>query len=181
MSTDRPDVHAPLTGGCLCGTLRYTITFPPGSAYPPFVAHPRSYLPTTPAANRPLSQRLTCQCTQCRKTSGSMLAHALAIPPAQLEWAPVAKSTMKEYQSSPTVKRSFCGECGATLTYSNTVSRLPRVIVFAGSLDEGVVTRCPELVTEAEAHFFCGNAIEGVTDRLRGGVRWLEMHGGEKW
>jgi len=30
-------VHAPLSGGCLCGSVRYTIHFPSGSVYPPTV------------------------------------------------------------------------------------------------------------------------------------------------
>ena len=31
------DLHAPIHGGCLCGSIRYGIAFPEGSQFPPDV------------------------------------------------------------------------------------------------------------------------------------------------
>lgn len=54
--------------------------------------------------------------------------------------------------------------------------------MLVGTLDEQVLARYPELVSEAEEHLYCGNSVKGVTDcGLKGGVKYKDMQKGEKW
>ncbi len=74
-------------GSCLCGGVRYEIT-------------------------GPLSSVTVCHCSQCRKTSGHVVAatQALAADIQLLE-----ASTLTWYRSSDTAERAFCNRCGGNL------------------------------------------------------------------
>lgn len=75
------------SASCLCGSVRFTAT-------------------------RFTRQAVACHCTQCRKTSGHFWAGAW-IHPDDLVWQ--SRDTVREYQSSPGIRRAFCGTCGSTL------------------------------------------------------------------
>ncbi len=96
-----------LNGGCLCGDIRYH-------------AGPILYPPTL------------CHCESCRRASG---AHALG-------WFTVRSSDLtfvagvpRLFESSPGVRRTFCGQCGTPLTYTCD-ARSGELDVTIGSLDE---------------------------------------------
>ena len=97
----------PLSGRCLCGAVRYQ-------------CGPALYSPTM------------CHCESCRRASG---AHAVG-------WVTVAKEGLvfsatppREYESTPGVYRSFCGRCGAPLTY-RSARRSGEIDLTIGSLDQ---------------------------------------------
>ena len=96
----------PVEGGCLCGTVRYRI------------------------AGKPVLTEF-CHCESCRRASGAPI----------MAWAGFRRSDFalvtgepSRFLSSEGVGRSFCGQCGTTLTYDN--ARFPDDIYIAiGSLD----------------------------------------------
>ena len=82
----RPEV---LTGGCLCGAVRYE------AAAPPF-------------------HSTLCHCADCRRAAGAGPVAWFTVPRDAFRFvggAPVA------YASSPGVTRRFCGACGTSLTF----------------------------------------------------------------
>jgi hypothetical protein len=100
-----------LTGGCLCGAVRYALR---GPAL--FVSQ--------------------CCCKDCQKATGTGHTTIVGIHRSQLE---IRAGEPKTYQSQGAsggdVVRHFCGECGGRLYTSGT---LPGevVMVQAGSLDD---------------------------------------------
>lgn len=122
-------------------------------------------------------QAFTCQCTPCRKNTGSLVAHFLGVPAAQITWAspPESGSSYREYASSAGCFRGFCETCGTTLTWRS--ERDPGTIeLLLGTVDagEGLVK---ELCVPAAGQFWCSNFVAGVTDGLVGGERWVENRG----
>ena len=75
-----------LTGGCLCGGVRYRFEGAPS----PVVA---------------------CHCGMCRRTSGH---HVVSVTVNAADVA-VEETTLRWYASSETGRRGFCGVCGGNL------------------------------------------------------------------
>ncbi|WP_342076246.1 GFA family protein [Yoonia sp. SS1-5] len=75
-------------GSCLCGVVQFTVT---------------GDLPAPSA----------CHCVACRKHSGHYEA-SVDIPRTALDIT-AGQEQVKWYQSSPKVRRGFCGTCGSTL------------------------------------------------------------------
>jgi hypothetical protein len=74
-----------ITGGCLCGSLRYE-------------------------ANEPPNLNGTCQCRACQKwTGGAYLAFAGFPKPAFR----FTQGEPKYYRSSAVMERGFCANCGS--------------------------------------------------------------------
>jgi hypothetical protein len=80
-----------MSGGCLCGAVRFT-----AAGQPLWVAH--------------------CHCASCRKATASALATYAGYP---LECVEFTKGTPASYPSSPGVTRRFCGRCGTPLSYQS--------------------------------------------------------------
>jgi hypothetical protein len=79
----------PREGGCICGRVRYRIDGEPlGSAI--------------------------CHCVSCRRASGAQSVAWLTFP---LEGFSFVSGDPREYRSSPGVSRTFCDNCGTSLTY----------------------------------------------------------------
>ena len=76
-------------GGCLCGRLRYHITGPIDS-----VGH--------------------CHCGMCRRSSGGVVTTWISLPAERFTFT---RGKPAVYQSSEHGKRSFCGDCGAQITF----------------------------------------------------------------
>jgi hypothetical protein len=101
----------PLTGGCLCGAIRYEVTAAPLGVY-------------------------ACHCTDCQKQSAS--AFALAVPVSRAGFrvtlgAPVAWT--RKSPSGVTVLSWFCATCACRI-YGEREGRPSTVNVRAGSLDD---------------------------------------------
>ncbi|MBI3768236.1 MAG: GFA family protein [Deltaproteobacteria bacterium] len=79
-----------LTGGCLCGAIRYEV-----KAEPLMMA--------------------SCHCRDCQKATGAAYFPALAVPAAALRVQGEPKTFAVKGESGNTVTRAFCGRCGSTL------------------------------------------------------------------
>ena len=82
-----------LSGGCLCGRLRYTALAVPFAA---------DY----------------CHCRMCQRSTGSVAGVWMDFRAEQVEWQAV--EGLQEYASSEFARRGFCGQCGSTLTFRDT-------------------------------------------------------------
>ena len=112
-------MNLPLQGGCLCGALRYVC-----SAEPVFSGH--------------------CQCTDCRKDSGTGHSSHMAVPKAAVAISGEAKIFEKKADSGNTVGRAFCPNCGSSVYSVN--SAMPDLIFLrASSLDDPGIFK-PQMV-----------------------------------
>lgn len=101
-----------LTGGCLCGGVRFMV------------------------AERPEGVT-TCHCSQCRRFHGHVAAY-VAVPRDAVAFD--ADASLSWYRSSPEAQRGFCGTCGSSLFWKGDGDGM--VEIAAGSLDRptGLVT-----------------------------------------
>jgi hypothetical protein len=95
-----------ISGGCLCGNVRYEV-------------------------RGKLRSIIGCHCIQCRKQSGHFVA-ATACRRANFEL--VKSDGLKWYVAVPGFRRGFCGDCGSALFFEEIGGE--RVSISAGSLDE---------------------------------------------
>ena len=117
------DKAMPITGGCLCGAVRYE-------------------------ANEPPSKGAICHCRVCQKTSGSAFEAIVMFPRTAFRFT---KGEPKRYRSSSIMEKSFCPHCGSTLTDRYLVRKTAKsnpdtVWVHIGTLDK------PEIVSIASHH-----------------------------
>ncbi|UNI24340.1 Ribonuclease P [Purpureocillium takamizusanense] len=137
----------PLTihGGCLCESVRYTIAFPPDHDF-------------TKACS-------TCQCSQCRKQTGSLIFRVQNIPLSALTWD--ADSTLRRYRASEGRARGFCSACGSFLFWQD--ESYDSIGMTVGCFDKDALRGAHgRALTYAERHLWCDAEIEGVTDHLPG-------------
>lgn len=78
-----------MTGGCLCGAVRYRLADTPSTSG-------------------------VCHCTTCRRASSAPSLPYAGV--ARLAYL-VTRGNPVTYRSSARVLRSFCGTCGSPLTY----------------------------------------------------------------
>ena len=82
---------APVTGGCLCGAIRYTVS-------------------------TPITELRVCHCHACQKSTGTGSSVNAMIPSASMQ---ITKGTPKRYtvtaDSGRILHRFFCGDCGSPL------------------------------------------------------------------
>jgi hypothetical protein len=101
----------PITGGCLCGAIRYRI-------------------------DAPVTELRQCHCNNCQKASGSVGTVGAAIPSAAFH---LTQGTPRRYSavvdSGRTLHRFFCGECGSPL-YSQRANTPENMVVRAGTFDD---------------------------------------------
>ena len=101
-----------LTGGCLCGAIRYTIS-------------------------APVSALRACHCKNCQKASGSGGTVNAVV---QEDAFKITHGETRRYddsatQSGRTLSRHFCGTCGSPI-YSHRNPRPGFVVVRAGTIDD---------------------------------------------
>lgn len=99
----------PMSGGCACGRVRFTILGPPQS-----VQH--------------------CHCENCRKISGEFTSTGATIPRSLLSIA--GQENLGGYRTSPSFERQFCKTCSCYLfAYEDSE---PNLMYFApATLDGG--------------------------------------------
>lgn len=78
-----------MTGGCMCGAVRYEVT-----GEPFLVSH--------------------CHCQSCRKHNGAPVVTLAGYKSGQVGFE---GDERRIYESSPGVGRAFCGACGTPLTW----------------------------------------------------------------
>lgn len=103
---------APVTGGRLCGEVRYRITQPP-------------------------TETMICHCRMCQKFSGS----AFTIGSVYATDAVIfTKGALKYFKSSPFAERGFCATCGSSMSYRPLEPAVSKewegwILIECGSLD----------------------------------------------
>jgi hypothetical protein len=99
-----------LTGSCLCGAIRYTVT-------------------------APVTELRACHCTHCQKSSGAAGTVNAVLPSEAFK---LTGGRPKRYDaradSGRTLHRFFCGDCGSPV-YSQRESNPGMVVVRAGTFD----------------------------------------------
>ena len=103
-----------ITGGCLCGEIRYECQGEPVSSF-------------------------ICHCTDCQQVSGSVFAAASIFRKESfrmLSGTPNGHTVIAE--SGKKVEREFCGKCGSSL-FEILEKRPDFIAVAAGSLDDKAV------------------------------------------
>lgn len=92
-------------GGCFCGSTRYLLS------------------------GEPISTGI-CHCRSCQRAAGAESVGWAVMPIAGFRWLTVAP---KNFESSAGVTRTFCADCGTTLTYQNSPESID---VTLASLDD---------------------------------------------
>lgn len=96
-------------GSCLCGAVRYEITAP--------------------------IKRIThCHCSMCRKAHGAAFGSYATVRNHEFRFTE-GEAFVASYSSSPTVVRTFCKRCGATLQWYSKTHRPDTVGIAVGTLD----------------------------------------------
>lgn len=103
-------MEQPITGGCLCGAVRYRCSEPPQSMG-------------------------LCQCERCQRQSGSAFLIATVFSRA----AVTVTGTLAQYTASgtdgATLSRHFCPQCGSAVMI--TLDRYPDIrSMMGGTLDD---------------------------------------------
>lgn len=107
----------PITGGCLCGQVRYQLTA----------------LPTKMAI---------CHCNSCQKSTGSAFFPFLLTPAENFELSGEVKEYSQLGSSGQMVYRHFCPNCGSSL-YGRLEVLPGFCTVAAGTLDDSQ-SYCPD-------------------------------------
>lgn len=97
----------PISGGCLCGAVRFRVTAEPLDAY-------------------------YCHCRMCQRATGAPVLAGATVP---IEGFAFTKGEPAVYQSSANLVRLFCGTCGGQLALRHAVD--PKLVDFnLGCLDD---------------------------------------------
>ncbi|KAJ4194355.1 hypothetical protein NW755_003111 [Fusarium falciforme] len=106
----------------------------------------------------------TCQCSQCRKNGGSLIAYLHRLPASSVAFT--SQTTLSRYHATKGCARGFCTACGSWLFWRSEDSGA--ISMSVGTLDKEVLKRWGKLLAHAEVHLWCEDEIEGVTDHLQG-------------
>ena len=101
-----------LTGGCLCGSIRYEIT-------------------------GPIIRSYACHCNFCKKATGAAFRSAIGVNRSSLKISGDTLSTYKHIISEHgrALWPSFCGRCGTGI--GSTLERFPELqVINIGTLDK---------------------------------------------
>ena len=114
-----------VTGGCLCGSVRYTI------------------------AAEPVAGHL-CHCRDCQRYTGSAFLAAMGFPADAVAIQGELKTFSIAGDSGRVIKRSFCPNCGSAVV--NGGEGAPgRVFIQIGTLDDPLIfTPARELYCDRE-------------------------------
>lgn len=99
-----------LTGGCLCGAVRYH-------------------------AEAEQTLHYFCHCTDCQRYGGAAYHAAIVVGAADLSVTGSPRVYTREADSGRTIARHFCGDCGGHL-YTSPWPQATRFSLKAGTLDD---------------------------------------------
>ncbi len=114
------------TGGCQCGAVRYEV-------------------------KGPLRDVVNCHCGMCQKATGTVVSTSAIIKKAELR---ILKGTAKFYQSSGSVERGFCANCGSPMFFRPI--KEDWISILSGTLDD------PE-VAPPQGHYGIESRISWLT------------------
>jgi hypothetical protein len=95
-----------LSGGCLCGKVRFRVGSQPRVHY--------------------------CHCDMCRRATGSAFAVLAWVPIQSLTWTAAAPACRR---SSPIAQRGFCPDCGSPLSLAYDASP-DKIALHVGTFDD---------------------------------------------
>ncbi len=98
----------PITGGCMCGAVRYE------------------------ASGKPLEGGY-CHCHSCRRHTG---APVVALVFFEADKVRFTKRDRSIYNSSPGVKRGFCDQCGTSLTWEGKFGERAVINIHISTFDD---------------------------------------------
>lgn len=99
-----------ITGGCLCGNIRYSVS-------------------------APIEKIIACHCTHCQKASGTGVSHNAVVPTSAVTFtAGKPKLFADTAQSGNILNRYFCGDCGSPI-YSQRAKVPEMMVLKVGTLD----------------------------------------------
>jgi hypothetical protein len=131
---------SPLTGGCLCGAIRYTV-------------------------DAPITLLRVCHCTHCQKASGTGASINAVVPTASFK---ITQGAPRRYDdkadSGRTLYRHFCGDCGSPL-YGQRAATPEMSVVRAGTLDHPVDMKIATHIWTKSARPW--SHIDPATDQYR--------------
>ena len=114
----------PVFGGCICGSVRYTV-------------------------NGPAHCVVHCHCSMCRRSYASLVGTGATIEQKQVK-LDKGEEKLETYEAPPGIRRQFCRKCGCSLFYFD--DSLPEMLYyFPATLDGGVHPGHPD---GAEYHVF---------------------------
>lgn len=135
-----------MTGGCLCGRIRYRVAIDDDEAS-------------------------LCHCTYCRRATGGAAAALKNVRRTAVEWL---KGEPDWYQSSPIARRPFCSTCGTPLGFA-FVEGSDSMDLTVGSFDEpeyfrptsnfAIETKLPEWEDTGHLPGQRADAYQALTDR----------------
>jgi len=97
----------PLTGGCLCGHIRFEAAAPPENPH-------------------------SCSCTMCQRHSGAPTLAWVEFPAEAITWTGPGGAPAT-WRSSDISSRAFCPQCGSTL---GAIDDAPVIALTTGSFDK---------------------------------------------
>ncbi len=100
-----------LSGGCLCGAVRYR-------------------------AQCPVIRVNHCHCEMCRRSTGAVAGTWASVPAAGLS---LEGATPAEFRASDFATRSFCAACGSTLFWKRDGAA--KIDLAVGTLDDASAIR----------------------------------------
>lgn len=101
----------PLTGGCLCGAVRYSVDWE-------------------------VQELRACHCKDCQKASGAAGSVNAIVPSAAFRITQgMPRCFAAAADSGRTLNRYFCGDCGSPI-YSQRPAAPEMVVLRAGTLDD---------------------------------------------
>jgi hypothetical protein len=113
VSQTQERIMANITGGCLCGQVRYTI-----------IAEPtRSGL---------------CHCRDCQRHTGSAFSPFMSFPVESVSVEGKLKSFDTPGGSGQILHRRFCPNCGSGV-FTQSIARPERITVLSGTLDDPAI------------------------------------------
>ncbi|MBT4040634.1 MAG: GFA family protein [Rhodospirillales bacterium] len=95
----------PITGGCLCGSIRYEATMPP-------------------------NQVGYCHCNMCKKSTGGLFGVSAMF---NSEYVRFKANELSWFASSASAERGFCSQCGSPIAWRHKESGI--TALWHGSLD----------------------------------------------
>ena len=144
-------VFAPVTGGCLCGAVRYEVR----------ATHRDGYY---------------CHCRMCQLAFGNTRAAFINVRKDEVTWTAQAPTY---YESSKIAQRGFCDRCGTPLSFEYLGSE--RMDLSAGSLDDpGAFKPGEHFAIETRiAAWHADDGLPGqrLDEHLKIAERWKEAYG----
>jgi len=122
-------MEGPFSGSCLCRKVRFEV-----AEFEPTVAH--------------------CHCTMCRKFHGAAFATIAGVPTGNFRWEQ-GEEYLKTFTAENKTERTFCSECGSSLTFRSASSPDGHVEVALGVMD----TDLPVL---ADAHIYTDSQVNWI-------------------